>query len=79
MPLDIVTIRHYIEQPRIIDQRHNYLKRMMRNCEEKCPVFYSMRRWSMHMMEKTRHGWRKTQSLMVQLAELNVPLVMGNV
>ena len=33
----------------------------------------------MHMMEKTRHGWRKTQSLVVQLAELNIALVMGNV
>ena len=41
MPLDIVTIRHYFEQPCIIDQRHNYLKRMMRNRERSVQWFTS--------------------------------------
>ena len=32
----------------------------MRNREEKGPVVYLDRRWPMHMMEKTRHEWKKT-------------------
>ena len=60
MPLNIVAIRHYYEQPRIIDQHHNYHKRMTQNREEKCPVVYLDRRWPMHMIEKARNGWEKT-------------------
>ena len=36
----------------MIDQSHNYLKRMMQNREEKHPVASSMRHWPMHMMEE---------------------------
>ena len=60
MPLDIVAIRHYIEQPRIMDQYHNYLKRTAQNHEEKYPVVYLDRRGPMHMMEKVRQEWKKT-------------------
>ena len=63
MPLDIVAIRHYYEQPRIIDQHHNYHKRMTQNREEKCPVVYLDRRWPIHdrkdkaWVEKDCHWW----------------------
>ena len=30
LPLDIVVIRHYFEEPRIMDQRHNYLKEILK-------------------------------------------------
>ena len=38
--------RHYFEQPRIIEQCHNYLLRMMRNREEKKPVVYLDKMWA---------------------------------
>ena len=37
--------RHYYEQPRIIEQRHSYLRRMRRNRLEKRPVVYLDETW----------------------------------
>ena len=42
----ILSCRHYFEQPRIIEQRHNYLRRMMQNREEKRPVVYLDETWA---------------------------------
>ena len=35
--------RHYYEQPRIVEQRHTYLRRMRRNRQEKRPVVHGLR------------------------------------
>ena len=37
--------RHYYEQPRIVEQRHSYLRRMRRNRAEKRPVVYLDETW----------------------------------
>lgn len=36
---------HYYEQPRIIEQRHKYLRRMRKNRTEKRPVVYLDETW----------------------------------
>ena len=38
--------RHYYEQPRIIEQRHSYLQRMMRNRTEGRPVVFLDETWA---------------------------------
>ena len=38
--------RHYYEQPRIIQQRHEYLQRMRKNRIEKRPVVYLDETWA---------------------------------
>ena len=37
--------RCYYEQPRIIEQRHKYLRRIRKNREEKKPVVYLDETW----------------------------------
>ena len=32
--------RHYYKQPRIMEQRHAYLRQMINNCQENRPVVY---------------------------------------
>ena len=38
--------RHYYEQPRIVQQRHTYLRRMMQNRADKRPVIYLDETWA---------------------------------
>ena len=38
--------RHYYEQPRIVQQRHTYLRRMMQNRADKRPVIYLDEMWA---------------------------------
>ena len=42
----ICTCRYYFEQPRIIEQRHNYLRRMRLNRQDKRPVVYLDETWA---------------------------------
>ena len=37
---------HYYEQPLIIEQRHAYLCRTMKNCQENRPVVYLDETWA---------------------------------
>ena len=54
MPINIVLYRykqvddrfHYYEQPRIMEQRHYYLRRMMTNHQENRPVVYLDETWA---------------------------------
>ena len=53
MPINIVLYRqrvndrrHYYEQPRIIEQRHAYLRRKMNNRQENRPVVYLDKTWA---------------------------------
>ena len=39
-------IRYYYEQPKIIKQRHTYLRRMMQNRADKRPVVYLDEAWA---------------------------------
>ena len=38
--------RHYYEQPRIMEQTHVYLRRMINNCQENRPVVYLDETWA---------------------------------
>ena len=54
MPINIVLCRHkkvdgrchYYKQPQIIEQRHTYLRQMMKNHQENRPVFYLYETWA---------------------------------
>ena len=48
--------RHYYEQPRIIQQRHAYLRRMRKNRVEKRPVVYLDETWA-NAHDGKAFGW----------------------
>ncbi len=41
-----LNFRHYYEQPKVIEQRHAYLRRMRQNREEKQHVVYLDETWA---------------------------------